>query len=173
MEQKGKKSLNHYMRSLHRDVGFFIIGLTIIYSVSGIVLIYRDTNFLKHEAVVEKKLSPNMEVPELGSMLHIRDLKVSKSEGGILYFQNGNYNKVTGVATYSSNELPSFLNKFNSLHKSSSKSSIHLFTTIFGVLLLFLAISSFWMFKANSKLFRRGMILASAGIVVSIILLVI
>jgi hypothetical protein len=172
MEQKGKKSLNHYMRALHRDVGFFIIGLTIIYSISGIVLIYRDTNFLKHEAMVEKKLSPNMEAPELGSVLHIRDFKVSKSEGDILYFQNGNYNKATGVATYSTNELPSFLNKFNSLHKSASKSSIHLFTTIFGILLLFLAISSFWMFKANSKLFRRGMILASAGIVVSIILLI-
>lgn len=52
MEKKEKKSINHYMRSLHRDIGFFVIGLIVIYSISGVVLIYRDTNFLKHDAVI-------------------------------------------------------------------------------------------------------------------------
>ena len=52
MEEKENKSINHCIRSLHRDIGFFIIGLTIIYSMSGIVLTYRDTNFLKHETLI-------------------------------------------------------------------------------------------------------------------------
>ena len=43
MEEQEKKSINHFVRSLHRDIGFFVIGLTIIYSISGIVLTYRDT----------------------------------------------------------------------------------------------------------------------------------
>ena len=45
MEQKEKKSIHYYMRGLHRDIGFFLIGLTLIYSISGVLLIYRDTDF--------------------------------------------------------------------------------------------------------------------------------
>jgi hypothetical protein len=35
----------------------------------------------------------------------------------------------------------------------------------------FLAISSLWMFKAQTKVFRKGMITAIAGIVVAVVLL--
>ena len=106
MEEQEKKSINHFVRSLHRDIGFSVIGLTIIYSISGIVLTYRNTNFLKHETLIEKTLSPNMEASELGKVLHLRDLKVLKSEGDIEYFQNVTYNKITGLVKYSKKELP-------------------------------------------------------------------
>lgn len=172
MEQKVKKTINHYMLSLHRDIGFFIIGLTAIYSISGIVLIYRDTGFLKHEAVIEKTLPPNLKKSELGKELHIKDLKVLKNEGDSVYFQNGTYNKTTGVARYTEKTLPFILNKFNNLHKSSSKSLTHWFSTVFGILLFFMAISSFWMFKPATKLFRRGIYIAVAGAVAVIILLI-
>jgi hypothetical protein len=36
---------------------------------------------------------------------------------------------------------------------------------------IFKAISSFWMFKAGTKTFKRGMILIGAGIVFTVILL--
>jgi len=45
LKLKGKKSINYYMRVLHRDIGFFIAGLLIIYALSGIVMIYRDTSY--------------------------------------------------------------------------------------------------------------------------------
>lgn len=73
--KKEKKSINYYMRKLHRDFGFFIVGLTIIYALTGIVLIFRDTNFLKSEALIEKTLAPNMEVSDLGNALRKRILK--------------------------------------------------------------------------------------------------
>lgn len=173
MDSGVKKSFNYNMRCLHRDIGFFLIGITIIYSISGIVLIYRDTDLLKQDVVIERELAPNLEASELGGILHKRDFKVLKSEGDIVYFQDGTYNRATGVVKYKSKELPSFLNKFNSLHKSSSRNIVHWFTTIYGILLLFLAISSFWMFNAKSKPFRRGIFIAGAGIVVSLILLLI
>lgn len=172
MEEKENKSINHCIRSLHRDIGFFVIGLTVIYSISGIVLTYRDTTFLKHETLVEKTLSPNMEASELGKVLHLRDFKVLKNEGEIVYFQNGTYNKVTGFVKYSKIELPAIFNKFTNLHKASSKNLKHLFSIIFGILLLFLAISSFWMFKTKTKLFRRGICIAGLGVVCVIILLI-
>jgi hypothetical protein len=172
MEEKENKSINNCIRSLHRDIGFFVIGLTIIYSISGIILTYRDTNFLKYETLVEKTLSPNMEASELGKVLHLRDFKFLKNEGEIEYFQNGTYNKSTGFVKYSKKELPPILNKLTNLHKASSRNLKHLFSTIFGILLLFLAISSFWMFKTKTKLFRRGICIAGLGVVFAIILLV-
>jgi hypothetical protein len=159
------------MRALHRDIGFFVVGLIIIYSLSGIVLIYRDTDFLKHEAQIEKKLPPNLLASELGSMLRLKDFKILKTEGDLVYFQNGTYNIASGVAEYTQKELPPWFSKFSNLHKTTSKSLAHWFTTIFGVLLLFLAISSFWMFKASTRQFRKGIFIAVTGIIFAVILL--
>jgi hypothetical protein len=173
MEQNEKKSLNHYMRSLHRDIGFFVIGLTIIFSISGIVLVYRDSDFLKFTRNIERKLEPNIEASELGQILHLRDLKVQKTEGDIVYFENGTYNKTTGIAAYKSKELPAFLNRFSSFHKSASHDPMHLFVTLYGILLLFLALSSFWMFKTKSKYFKRGIYFSGAGLLVAIMVLLV
>jgi hypothetical protein len=167
-----KESRYRYMRSLHRDIGFFVIGLTMIYSVSGIVLTYRDTNFLKNETFVTKIVSPNLKANEIGRALHEKKLKVVKEEGEIIYFTNGTYNKVTGAAAYSSKRHPVILEKLNKLHKVSSKDSVHWFTIIYGMLLFFLAISSFWMFKPGTKLFKRGVCFATTGVFVVMILLV-
>jgi len=171
MEQKTKKTLNQYARTLHRNIGFFIVGLVIVYSLSGIVLIYRDTNFLKREALVEKKLSPNLADAELGLALQLRNLKIERTEGDIIYFQNGTYNKVTGEAAYSTTELPLLIKKLTDLHKTPSKNIKHWSTIVFGVLLLFMAISSFWMFKPGTNFFRKGIFMAGAGIVAAVILL--
>jgi len=171
MQTKEKKSINYYMRSLHRDIGFFVIGLTIIYGLSGILLIYRETGFLKTEKHIEEKLNPNIPESELGMVLHMKNFEVTKTDGDIVYFQNGTYNQATGIANYSEKTLPDFFDKLNKLHKASSRSIVHWFTTLFGVSLLFLAISSFWMYKPKTKMFRRGIILAGSGFVLSIILL--
>lgn len=170
MEVEVKRSFGYYMRLLHRDIGSFLIGLTIIYCVSGIVLIYRDTDLLRHEKLIEKKLSPNLDECELGKALWKRDFKIIKSEGQLVYFKNGTYNKATGIVQHTENELPSFLNSLNRLHKSPSKNLVHWFTLVYGILLLFLAVSSFWMFKPKTKQFRRGIILAIVGILAALVL---
>jgi len=171
MEKKEKKSLNYYMRVIHRDLGFFVVGLVILYSLSGIVLIYRDTDFLKHEVNIENKLTPGIGASELGSALKLRDFRITKTEGDVIYFQNGTYNVSSGLAEYTVKELIFPFNKFAALHKSPSKNPLHWFNLIFGLMVLILAISSLWMFKRGSSLFRRGMAMAGAGIIVSLILM--
>ena len=37
------------MRIYHRYLGFFLAGIMAIYSISGIIMIFRDTDFLKKE----------------------------------------------------------------------------------------------------------------------------
>jgi len=173
LKLKGKKSINYYMRVLHRDIGFFIAGLIIVYALSGIVLIYRDTEFLKSETKVEKTLTPNLEPAKIGEALRIRDFKVTKTEGETISFQSGTYNTTTGVAVYTVKDIIFPFNKFINLHKAISKNPTHWFNLILGVLLLFMAISSFWMFKPENKNFKRGLYFAGAGVVFVIILLLI
>lgn len=173
LKPKGRKSINYYMRVLHRDAGFFIAGLIIIYALSGIVLIYRDTEFFKSEVKTEKKLAPNLEPAKVGEALRIRDFKVTKTEGETIWFLSGTYNTTTGVAVYTSKDIIFPFNKFINLHKALSKDPAHWFNILFGVLLLFMAISSFWMFKPENKNFRRGIYFAGAGVVFVIILLLI
>jgi hypothetical protein len=171
MEKKTSKSVNHYMRTLHRDIGFFAFGLIVIYILSGMALIYRDTDFLKREVTVERQLKPNMEIGDVGKELRLREVKVTKNEGDIITFQNGTYNKTSGVAEFTSKEVMFPLNKFINFHKAISGKATHWFNLIFGVVFLFLAVSSLWMFKANTKTFRRGMILVGVGIVFTVVLL--
>jgi hypothetical protein len=159
------------MRALHRDIGYFVIGLTMIYVVSGIVLVFRDTSFLKQKTEITKELSPGLDTEKLGQELHLRGFKIEKTEGETVYFKNGSYNQTTGKATYTEEKLPVLFEKLNKLHKSSSKSSTAWLNIIYGVLLGYLAISAFFMFKPKAKLFKRGAILSAVGFAFAVVMI--
>jgi hypothetical protein len=42
-----------------------------------------------------------------------------------------------------------------------------------GVLLTFMAVSSFWMFKSTTRQFRRGLVLAAGGFVAATVLVIV
>jgi hypothetical protein len=161
--RSGKNRFTRTMRLLHRDLGFIMIGLTIIYSISGITLIYRDTGFLKKERQITRIIEPDLEAEELGRTLHMRNFEIVHADEKMVVFNNGSYNKASGVVEYTSEELPQMLSKINSLHKTSARSPLHWLGIIYGILLLFMAISSLWMFKTGTGLFRRGIILTASG----------
>lgn len=169
--EKERKSIQYTMRWLHRYVGFFIIGFAVIYALSGITLIYRDTDFLKKEKIVTEKLAPGLAVSDLGPVLRMREVKVKETRGDVVYFEGGSYNTVTGESIRSVKDLVFPLNKFSRLHKTASKDVMHWFTLVFGISIGFLAISSFWMFKAGTQVFRKGMLTALAGIILALVLL--
>jgi hypothetical protein len=171
METHGKKSVNYYMRLLHRNVGFFLIGFVIIYSLSGIALIYRDTDLLKKEKKIITNLPAGLTSVEVGSALKIRDFKALKTEGNMIYYQSGSYNTSTGKAEYNVKELVFPFNKMAGLHKTASKNILHWFTLAFGIALLIMAISSLWMYKTVSRTFRIGILTTFAGITIAVILL--
>jgi len=164
MENSGVKSLSYYMRLLHRYVGFFVVGLSFVYGLSGIVMIYRDTDFLKQDKIVQKQLRPGIKETDLGKALRMKNFEVQKVDGNIVFFKDGTYNKETGAAQYKDKALPAFLEKLSGLHKTVSRNLVHVVGVVYGVLLLFLAISSFWMFKPRTKTFRNGMITVAVGV---------
>ena len=168
---KEKRSANQIVRVLHRDIGFLILGFVLIYTLSGITLIYRDSDFLKHEKTIKVNLPAGTKPADIGQALRLRDYKILRTDGDVIYFQGGSFNTTTGEAAYTVKELIFPFNKLTTLHKTPSKNPFHWFTFVFGILLLFMAVSSLWMFNTRSKQFRNGIYKVLAGVIFAIILL--
>ncbi|NOS90714.1 MAG: hypothetical protein HOP30_02220 [Cyclobacteriaceae bacterium] len=164
-------NLNNNMRIYHRYLGFFLAGIMAVYAISGIILIFRDTDFLKVEKKVEKELKPNMDAEELGKALRIRELQVTGTVGAIVSFEQGTYNKETGIASYTTKELPLVLNKMTQLHKANTKQPLFFLNILFGLSLFFFVISSFWMFLPGTDVFKKGLYFAAAGLVIALVLI--
>lgn len=167
------KDTRTFMRITHRYLGFFLAGIMAVYAISGVLLVYRDTDFLKKEKKYDKTVAKNLNEKELGKELKIKNLEIEKTEGEISTFKQGTYNAASGEAKYSKKELPFVLDKMTKLHKSQSKETLSPLNTFFGISLFFFVISSFWMFKPKTKAFKRGIIFTITGLIVSIILLLI
>ncbi len=152
------KSTRTTMRLLHRYIGYFMAGIMAVYAISGVLLIYRDTDFLKKEKKIEKKLEANIPTDKLGKELKIKGFEVKEQKGDLILFK------------YTKKELPYVLKKMTELHKSDSKHKFYLLNTIFGISLFFFVISSFWMFNPKSQIFRKGMIATVIGLVLALFL---
>lgn len=160
------------MRIIHRYLGFFLVGIMAMYAISGILMIFRNTDFLKNEVLVEQQLEPNLSESELTTALRVKGgLKPERTEGNITYFKQGEYNSKTGIATVKKMELPLILDKMEHLHKATTDSPVYWLNIFFGVSLLFFVISSFWMFLPKTSVFKKGLYFSLAGMVLTIILL--
>ena len=95
-----EKKAGAYFRIIHRYLGFYLVGIMAVYSVSGITLIFRRTNTFKKVTEVKTQLTPNLNENDLGKNLKIRNLRFTKSQGNIFYFKDGQYNKLSGETTY-------------------------------------------------------------------------
>ncbi|HAR38708.1 MAG: hypothetical protein A2W86_13220 [Bacteroidetes bacterium GWD2_45_23] len=172
MEKKESgKGLYYIMRVLHRDVGFLTLGLTLVYVLSGVLLIYRNTDFLKKEQTSAFHLKQNLPEEDLAKQLAVRNLRVEKKEGDVIYFKEGCYNVTTGEAKISRKDYPPLIKKFVNLHKVTGDNRLSLFNTIYGTLLLFLAVSSLFMFKLGTGKSKRGLALTGLGIMLTILFL--
>jgi len=164
-------TLSKNMRVYHRYLGFFLAGIMAIYSISGIILIFRETSFLKKEVHKIMTVAPNLKNEDIGPAIKLKNLKVKETVGELIKFEQGTYNKTTGVAEFKVTELPYFVSKMTSLHKSSTKQSLYYLNIFFGVSLLFFVISSFWMFLPDTTIFKKGLYFTLAGFVLALILL--
>ena len=166
-----KNSVSKIMRALHRDIGFLMIGLTIVYCVSGVILLYRDTDLFTIDKQYIETIEKNVSANELGSALELRRLHVTEETADTIYFNYGNYCKSSGVANYTINTYPDIVWTINSFHKLKSRYNMHWIGLIYGIFLSFLAISSYWMYKPKSKKFKRGLVLSVIGFAIAILTL--
>lgn len=163
------------IRFLHRYIGFFVIGITLVYALSGILLTYRGSDFLRSEVLISKIIEQGVAPSELGKVMHSK-ISVLSSDGDMIDFKRGEYtgtyNRSTGELVYKSKELPDMLQKMIDLHKMTSDRPSHIFTVTYGFLLLFLAVSSFFMYRPGSGHLKKGIAVSALGVISAIALII-
>lgn len=166
-----KATAHNTMRIWHRYLGFFLAGIMGIYALSGILLIFRSTDFLKQEKKMSEQLKPALTAEQVGQAIRIRDLKFESANGAIQNFKLGTYNSETGAVNYTIKTLPNALDKLTKLHKANTKDPLFYFNVFFGVSLLFFVISSFWMFMPSTSIFKKGLYFTLAGVILVLVML--
>jgi len=172
---------------LHRDVGYFFFGMTIIYAISGIALNHiSDWNpnyTIKNEVVqVQKsdlhKAMSRDEVLSLVDALGI-DNKVKKH-----YYPNAQTLKIfvdggsltidtqSGQGIIETVSRRPIFYEINYLHYNHSKFLWTWFSDIFAGGLVLLAITGLFVLKGKNSLKKRGVWFVLIGIIIPIIFLV-
>lgn len=168
-----KGTVHNKMRIYHRYLGFFLAGIMAVYAISGVILIFRDTNFLKQTKTIQQQLQPGLSADAVGKAIRMRDLKFESVTGDVQSFKNGTYNVATGAVSYSTTSLPKMIEKLTHLHKAGTKDPLFYLNVFFGISLLFFVISSFWMFMPKTSIFKKGLYFTLAGVLLTILMLLI
>ncbi|QLB20645.1 hypothetical protein A6B43_03415 [Vespertiliibacter pulmonis] len=172
-----ENQINTVVRKVHRYLGFFLLVIMAMYSISGMILIYRDINLFKYPVHIEKALSVeqaeaiDLGKTDLGKALKIKEFKILKTEGDLVYFEQGTYNKASRMANYTLLSYPKWLQTLVDLHKGNSTYRYAWLRTLFGFCLLFFALSAFLMFPLRSKLFTQGRWIIAAGTALALVIL--
>ena len=159
------------MRTYHRYLGFFLTGIMFVYAVSGIMMIFRNTDAFKLTKEYDKVIEAGLQTPEqLGQALKIGGLKITSQDGDVISFPQGTYNSATGQAQYTVKELPYLVDKMEHMHKATTDSPLFFLNIFFGLSLFFFVLSSFWMFLPGTNTFKKGMYFALGGVILTLIM---
>jgi hypothetical protein len=173
------------IRNLHRDLGYFYIGLIISFAFSGILMNHRDSWHAEKYTVETKAIQINLpeedEINEafadsLGKTLGIDDKirrhKVDKGELRISFEKHDvEIDMKTGKGEIVSFVKTPIISQMMKLHKNTSNWWIY-YGDIFGISLIVIAITGSLMIPAGKLSFkRRGWKLALAGILFPLIIL--
>lgn len=168
------------LRWLHRDFGYLVVGITFIYTVSGIAMNHRQ-DWNPHYTVVTEEVSvpanDQMEYSktEIVSILNkfanhpvykkhfiTKDatVKVFVEEGTVIY------TPLEGKAELELLKKRPFWFQINKIHLAQTDRIWIWISDIMAVFLLFVAISGLFLLKGKYGITGRGLWLTLAGIVV-------
>ncbi|GAB1405155.1 MAG: PepSY-associated TM helix domain-containing protein [Lentimicrobiaceae bacterium] len=170
-----KYNYRKLLRDWHRDLGYLFVGLTCIYSISGIVLNYKQDGQdpAYKEIVIESTLPSGLSVEEFKQEWTERYSnqvtlnRVIPSTSQYKLFLNGgmgSYDVDNGsLESVYYKEITS-LKFMNEIHYNSGKRFTWM-SNIFAGSLIFLAISGAIILKGKNGFKRRGVWLMLAGVV--------
>lgn len=176
------KSLTYWLRVIHRDLGYLMVGICIIYGVSGMLLNHmngKDPSFKSTfaELALDKGLDAGQvkafwdadsSLPVLKRILPIdSDHFRLMLEGGV-----GVYNSATGVIEYEVHEKRPVVYWFNRLHYNRVNGWSFM-GDFFAVSLIFFAVSGLFMVKGKNGLMGRGKWLLLLGILIPVVYIIV
>lgn len=172
-----KIKVTKWLRIIHRDLGFLMVGVSIIYAFSGILLNHMgetDPAFESSEHSIqiakgltaEKLLSAckETEMPKIKRTLKIDDEHTQLLlEGGI-----GVYNSANGAIDYEVHKRKEFIYWINRLHYNRI-GGWSIMADIFATSLMFFAISGLFLVKGRKGITGRGKWYLLIGLIIPIV----
>jgi hypothetical protein len=173
------------IRNLHRDLGYFYIGLIISFAFSGLMMNHREhwhpEKYTVETKAIDVKLPPENELTEkyaegLGKTLGIDDKmrrhNVKKETFKISFEKHDvEIDMKTGKGEIVSFNKTPFISQTMKLHKNNSNWWIY-YSDVFAISLITIAITGAVMIPAGKFTFkRRGWKLALAGLIVPLLVL--
>ncbi len=175
------------LRIFHRDLGYFIVGMTIVYVVSGIFLNHRH-DFNPDYSIYSEEFSfdPNAkDATNKATLIAIindlpHDLKYKKhyidSEGMVkVFIESGEVviNPDSGKGVFRYLERRPVIFGMNKLHRAAIGTVWKWVSDIMAFILLFVAVTGLFLLKGKRGFIRWGLWWMIAGFVVPLVFILI
>lgn len=174
---KPKNKAIRWLRIIHRDLGFLMVGICLVYGISGFLLNHMDGQDPAYKTTeetlqIEKNLSndelsvlwKDKGLPELKKILKIdEDHARLMLNGGI-----GVYNAATGLVDYELHKKNEFIFWINRLHYNKVK-GWSVMADIFAFSLIYFALSGLLIVKGKKGLAGTGKWYLLAGLLIPIL----
>lgn len=171
-------------RALHRDLGYFFFGTTVVYAVSGLAINHRhDWNPSYSVVRLEGRVDPALLASSPGKAGSERLLAEAGIEAAYLkhyepapgelrvFFQGGSATFSKSDGRFSSEALSRrpLLHAFNKLHYNPGRWWTW-FADAFSVALAVVAVTGLFLLRGRHGLTRRGGVLVGAGLLLPAVL---
>ncbi len=178
-------NLNKLNRVLHRDLGYFFFGMTIIYAISGIALNHRhdwNPNYIitQEEFTKDIRVSPS-EIDRDFALQILDDLDVSAEyrthlvAGDIfrIFVRDGSVsiNLAEGTGELEIIRKRPVFNQINFLHYNTPQKLWTWFSDLYALGLIIIAITGLFIIKGKNGITGRGAWLTTLGIIIPLIFL--
>jgi len=176
-----KPSLRPWLRALHRDVGYFAVGLTIVYATSGLAVNHLkdwDPNFKQinrtHQLALplasDDRALAKAALQALAVHEEPREVYRASDSQLDLVFDKRTFHidSKSGVVHEEGQAARPLLRIANWLHLNRGKKAWTYIADFYAIFLLFLAISGLFMIPGKKGLLGRGAIVALLGAAVPI-----
>ncbi len=184
--KRGRKlTWRPWLRAFHRDIGYFAVGLTIVYATSGLAVNHLkdwDPNFkqvnLTHQLALPLPSDDDAAAKSALAALHVveepRDVYRASPTQLDLVFDKRTFHvdTTTGVVHEEGQAPRPLLRAANWLHLNRGKKAWTFVADFYAVFLLFLAFSGLFMIPGRKGLFGRGAVVALLGAAVPILYVV-
>ena len=177
----GKVNWFRLNRCLHRDIGYFCIGLTLIFAISGIAVNHNsDWNPDYSVELSQVQLTPRdwlaLNDSELSLLLveqvpNAADIKTTHwsnpNEFKVFLRDASNLTLNLKQHTLEVEKISKrpLLNAFNRLHLNETHQAWVIFSDLYAAMLIFLAISALFMVRGKHSPWRKRGLLVLAGVI--------
>ena len=173
-------------RSLHRDLGYLCVGLTLVYAISGIALnhtFHWNPNYRieRYQAQIDLSDLPTYDLKQVGQTVLVR-LDIDQPLRNLfpsgpgqldLFIDNGKLqvDLVTGIVNVERSTPRTGLKQINALHLNHPRRAWTWLADLYAAVLAFLAISGLFILRGKHGLIGRGGWLTLAGVVIPLLVL--